>query len=443
MRTAQRTAQQTGNLKHLHDAIAKMPYAREFCTRSPHLEGEEVFVSLKREADLAPGSEFDSHRPGKISVSRPSRRARRSDLPVVDLTSKDATDNATAETTAPVDLVSDSHDDAPAQNFESGGLDHDSNDNNGATIVRNEKSLPFAADGRPQIHVEETACNDRDWHISRLPKESKKACFALQANTRKKCTSLIIKHNKSTAAPTYVGMMENYKKSRLERHQFYFCNDDLQRCVKGTRRKWVVSVPPIPDVWPVKIGTRLSKTEIIALEDAGFKLPKRVQLSLNKLFGEKTSLDVRAYPEPLNPSTHATMRSGKRIRRNPNAPTEKHYNNCASALSVQGKILRLLLVPPTALGCIVSLESKGAREVKTYMLTVGAFPSCSCPDFKKMLGMSLGKRGAWLNCKHLYYIFNIVCELDPDEDIFIHAPSFSWNEVKRVVQVLLVKHFGS
>ena len=128
---------------------------------------------------------------------------------------------------------------------------------------------------------------------------------------------------------------------------------------------------------------------------------------------------------------------------NPNAPIEKYYNNCASALSVQGKILRVLLVPPSALGCIVSLESKGAREVKTYMLTVGAFLSCSCPDFKKMLGMSLGKRGAWLNCKHLYYIFNIVCELDPDEDIFIHAPSFSWNEVKRVVQVLLVKHFGS
>ena len=101
------------------------------------------------------------------------------------------------------------------------------------------------------------------------------------------------------------------------------------------------------------------------------------------------------------------------------------------------------MVSPTALGCIVLLESKGARDVKTYILTIGAFSSCSCSDFKKMLGMSLGKRGAWLNCKHFYYIFNVFCKLDLDEDIFIHAPGFSLNDVKRVVQVLLAKHFGS
>ena len=70
LRSAQRTAQRTGNPKPLVDAMKNMPGANAYCTRDPHLEGEEVFVSLKRKPDLPPGSEFDSHRPDKISISR-------------------------------------------------------------------------------------------------------------------------------------------------------------------------------------------------------------------------------------------------------------------------------------------------------------------------------------------------------------------------------------
>jgi len=45
--------------------------------------------------------------------------------------------------------------------------------------------------------------------------------------------------------------------------EFYFCSDDIERYVKGSRRKWVVPYsrqqerPSIPDVWPVKLGTNL------------------------------------------------------------------------------------------------------------------------------------------------------------------------------------------
>lgn len=46
-----------------------MSGADECCTRTPHLEGEEVFISLKRKANLPVGSEFDSHQPDKISIS--------------------------------------------------------------------------------------------------------------------------------------------------------------------------------------------------------------------------------------------------------------------------------------------------------------------------------------------------------------------------------------
>src|ERR1700738_3289227 len=46
LRRAQRSAAKTGNSKLLHEAILKMPGNEEWCTRTPHLKGEEVFVSL-------------------------------------------------------------------------------------------------------------------------------------------------------------------------------------------------------------------------------------------------------------------------------------------------------------------------------------------------------------------------------------------------------------
>jgi hypothetical protein len=52
--------------------------------------------------------------------------------------------------------------------------------------------------------------------------------------------------------------------------EFFFCNDDIERCVKGTKRKWVESRSDIPSIWPVKIMTNLSKKEILDFESVGF-----------------------------------------------------------------------------------------------------------------------------------------------------------------------------
>ena len=46
---------------------------------------------------------------------------------------------------------------------------------------------------------------------------------------------------------------------------------------------------------------------------------------------------------------------------------------------------------------------------------------------------SLGKRGAWTNCKHLYYVFTVTCNFQSTVDVFMHAASFSFNEVKQVL----------
>ena len=47
---------------------------------------------------------------------------------------------------------------------------------------------------------------------------------------------------------------------------------------------------------------------------------------------------------------------------------------------------------------------------------------------------ALGKHGQWLNYKHLYFVFIVIGNLDSDRNAFIHAPSFSFNEVKWILE---------
>jgi hypothetical protein len=85
-------------------------------------------------------------------------------------------------------------------------------------------------------------------------------------------------------------------------------------------------------------------------------------------------------------------------------------------------------------GCIIILDFGVPSKVQQYMITIGSLPECSCEYFKDMVAKSLGKRGQWANCKHLYFVFTVVGSLDSDRDGFIHASSFSFNEVKQVLE---------
>ena len=292
--------------------------------------------------------------------------------------------------------------------------------------------------------VQEAICNEMLWHIARLPKTSGKACFALQAITKKKYTTQIVQNNIPTEAPTYTGMMVNYRKNRNERMQFFFCNDDIECCVKGTRRKWVLSVPAVPTIWPMKVGTKLSVAEILASKVADFRLPQCQVISPRRLFGGETSIElVLTYPVPSSPDEHPHSRAGKVIRRNPKASTVKQQNNCASALTVNARIGKVRMVLHPRFGCIVSLHLGVHPRFENYMLTISSFPKCTCPNFKEMKLRSLGKRGAWTNCKHLYYVFTVTCNLQSIVDVFMHATSFSFNEVKQVLLSGILNQLGS
>ena len=353
------------------------------------------------------GCEQDSHRPDKVNFSRPRVRTR----------------SLVASTSTPArgaieDNIS----------FHAGMDDME-------TVPSEEH------EGRPQNHhpmhvtgTQETDCDEREWHISRLPKSSAKACFAQQAVTKKKCTVRIVRNNVATVAPTYTGLMVNYKKNHNDVMQFFFCNDNIERCVKGTKRKWVISVLEIPATWPVKRGTNLSKQEILALEATGFQLPQRQPISPWRLFGEHSGMHLlSSYPVPDDADEHPKIRDGKRVLRNSKAPTTMQANNSASALTLIARIERVTMVPHPGFGCIVSLISGKEPRVQKYTLSISSFPTCTCPYFEEMILKSLGGRGQWAYCNHLYFIFTVVCGLQGEVEPFLHAPSFSFNEVKRVL----------
>ena len=135
--------------------------------------------------------------------------------------------------------------------------------------------------------VQESTVNEKTWHIARIWKTSAKACWAQMAVTKRKCTARIILHGKSIPAPTYSRAWRNVRLNHEEQMQFFFCFDDIEKCVKGSRCKWIIPYsdtqerPYVPTIWLVKIGTNLTYSEIVALKNAGFQLSQRERVPLN------------------------------------------------------------------------------------------------------------------------------------------------------------------
>jgi hypothetical protein len=86
----------------------------------------------------------------------------------------------------------------------------------------------------------------------------------------------------------------------------------------------------------VKIGSNLSRKEILDLENVGFQLPQRAIISPQRLFGmEELSIYLSSCPTPASPDKYPKAMSDKIIHRNNNAPTTKYANNCGSSLTLK------------------------------------------------------------------------------------------------------------
>jgi hypothetical protein len=131
----------------------------------------------------------------------------------------------------------------------------------------------------------------------------------------------------------------------------------------------------------------------LGLQNTGFQLPQHVVISLRRLFGmEELLFDLSSYPIPESPDDLKT-RSCKNIRRNKNAPTTKHANNCTSSLTLKGHLRQVTMTPHPGFECIITLDSGIPPKVQQYMITIG-----------KVLGQTwlMGKLQASLFCLHYH-----------------------------------------
>jgi hypothetical protein len=119
-------------------------------------------------------------------------------------------------------------------------------------------ALVAGADKDELLHVTtalESDCNMSQWHIARILYKSSCKCHAQQIATNVKCTARIAKGSKGTPAPAYWGRKTQYGGNKEIVTDFWFCPDDIERCVKGTKRAWIIDWPHVLEVWLVLSGT--------------------------------------------------------------------------------------------------------------------------------------------------------------------------------------------
>jgi hypothetical protein len=174
--------------------------------------------------------------------------------------------------------------------------------------------------------VLESDCNMSQWHIARISHRSSCKYHAQHATTKVKCAARITKGSKGTPAPTYRDRKTQYNGNKEIVTDFWFCPNDIERYVKGTKCSWVLDRPQVPDVWPILSGTNLTRQETLLLQEAGFKLQERPLMSPRRMFTLSNFFEAPIFDHFGLPNLdiYPTTWNSKTICQNANAPTAEH-----------------------------------------------------------------------------------------------------------------------
>jgi hypothetical protein len=173
----------------------------------------------------------------------------------------------------------------------------------------------------------------------------------------------------------------------------------------------------------------------VKLENTGFQLPQKERITPIRLFNTSApSLNLSGVDVLTNPDSYPSSRQSKSTRRSATAPSTEQMQIVASARAMDGTILKVTMIPRPGFGCVITLQSKRAPTHSIYQLTMSFLLECNCSAFKDMISKFGRKRNSFMHCKHLYFIFVKVSNANPEVDLFIHAPTFSFNEVKLIIE---------
>lgn len=98
-------------------------------------------------------------------------------------------------------------------------------------------------------------------------------------------------------------------------------------------------------------------------------------------------------------------------------------------------VVGVTTIPYPRYGSIITIVTK---EETTYFMSIGDIPHMHLPRLCKDVINDSGNKGQWVFCKHLYYIFKYMCNVDYATDKFIHAPTFIYNEVMCLLELACV-----
>ena len=134
--------------------------------------------------------------------------------------------------------------------------------------------------------------------------------------------------------------------------KFFFFPDDIEGCIKGSRCKWADKFsldqerPPISPMWPIKLGTNLTRLEILKLENASYRLPPKKYITPTRLFNTYAlPLNLSGVDVPPNLDSYPTSSQSKLTRQSNIAPSRKQMQMVASARAMDGSILKVTMIP--------------------------------------------------------------------------------------------------
>ena len=75
-----------------------------------------------------------------------------------------------------------------------------------------------------------------------------------------------------------LALKKGYCSTNNVEYEFWPCIDNTKHCVSGSKKKHVLEQHIVPNTWMAKVGTNLSKEDVLALEDVEFQLQQREEL---------------------------------------------------------------------------------------------------------------------------------------------------------------------
>ena len=138
---------------------------------------------------------------------------------------------------------------------------------------------------------------------------------------------------------------EGYRFISNVEYKFWFCPNDIKCCVSDNKKKYVLDWPVVPNTLPVKVGTNLSRQEVLALEDVGFQLQQGEVLSSPRRLSTIATLPTHQtdFRVPLKLNAYSTSGFGKTVCRNLGAPTAYHKNKWESTRPVNQIFVFLMI----------------------------------------------------------------------------------------------------